>query len=696
MGWESCLWTPQSMVEFVRDHLGPVLRADHPHLKIIGFDHNKDHVLDWARVLYGDPEARDYFDGVGVHWYGGLNAEKLQATHDLAPDKFILATESCNCGGVVTRNAGLAEWWGRAEALGLDTLVDLQSWAVGAIDWNLLLDEKGGPNHRQNLCDANLIADLTEVNGLGKLFRQASFYFMGHYSRYLPPGSRRVHLANGASVFAPRAASDVVNSLRMVFGDCDAADPTQKWSLGGGELKVATTSQCVDVPAEEWVQTMQTWQCAGTPNQRWEAWATGAGGAELPVRDAAALRGEFRLRSTKAPGQCLTAVETSGAEVGVDPGRKITAAQLRPCNAALSFSQTFHLGDGSAGSVRLADGQCLQPLLPPPSPIFAAVAFVRPGGAESDGSSDEPSDKPSDEAVVVVLNVGEAPVSATLHDALLGLFAPITAPAHSIQTYLWRVPATSPPAPPTTPPAPPPPPTPPPSLPLEYPAEPPPPWPSPPPPPPTKAVGGSRQHPGPHGVGHEPAQQQPEQELSPAGPKATTAGVEKGADGGLRAVEDALGASNIASILALTLTCFFCGAVAAISAFKLAKSRGGAGGPSSAEPKDSAVTPLKPTRSSGGDAAGMEDDMEGDMEDGREEGMEDGMKEAVEPEVVWLPPGVQRSDQRCGSSPDFEEEEGSCVSQAKPTARACEEDVEEARQQEKRRGASRKKNGRQN
>ena len=110
VGWEKCVWTPAFQARFVREHLGPVLRADHPGTKIIGFDHNKDHVrrtisrtqaqlcphmptlripqvMKWAEGLYQDAGAREFFDGIGVHWYGGLNTQNLDNTHTIAPDK---------------------------------------------------------------------------------------------------------------------------------------------------------------------------------------------------------------------------------------------------------------------------------------------------------------------------------------------------------------------------------------------------------------------------------------------------------------------------------------------------------------------------------------------------------------------------------------------------------------------------------
>ena len=73
-----------------------------------------------------------------MHWYSGLQSENLEATHALAPEKAILATEACNCDGVVTPDQNLLRWWSRGEALGLDVLHDLRSWTAAWTDWNLV------------------------------------------------------------------------------------------------------------------------------------------------------------------------------------------------------------------------------------------------------------------------------------------------------------------------------------------------------------------------------------------------------------------------------------------------------------------------------------------------------------------------------------------------------------------------------
>jgi len=207
-GWESCLWTPEYMANFVAEHLGPTLNATHPEIKIFGFDHNKDHVAEWADGLYKNKTAADYFTGVAVHWYGGLNTENLQKAHEVDPTKSILGSEACNCiGHVVLQQDGVASWWTRAERVSLDILEDLKWWAVGWIDWNLLVDVNGGPNHLKNLCDANMIQDVAGQKGDQPLIKQASYYYMGHFSRYLVPGAKRVQVSNTVEVEIPQVTA---------------------------------------------------------------------------------------------------------------------------------------------------------------------------------------------------------------------------------------------------------------------------------------------------------------------------------------------------------------------------------------------------------------------------------------------------------------------------------------------------------
>merc|ERR1712024_224607 len=60
--WEACVYNPSQEMAFIAEQLGPVLKNDHPEVKILVFDHNKDHINKWAKALYNNPQAEQYTD----------------------------------------------------------------------------------------------------------------------------------------------------------------------------------------------------------------------------------------------------------------------------------------------------------------------------------------------------------------------------------------------------------------------------------------------------------------------------------------------------------------------------------------------------------------------------------------------------------------------------------------------------------
>ncbi|KAI9909333.1 hypothetical protein PsorP6_015344 [Peronosclerospora sorghi] len=129
----------------------------------------------WADVIYHHPTASKYVHGMAFHWYedGGERytdgvdyPEYLNDTFFIDPNRFMLATESCNCPGV---------------AVGQDARFRAQRYVVEWVDWNLLLDHTGGANHKGNLCDAPIL--LTENGNYFTI--QPMYYFIQHFSRFL-------------------------------------------------------------------------------------------------------------------------------------------------------------------------------------------------------------------------------------------------------------------------------------------------------------------------------------------------------------------------------------------------------------------------------------------------------------------------------------------------------------------------------
>ncbi|MCV2370622.1 glucosylceramidase [Paucibacter oligotrophus] len=181
--WDSCIYSADQERDFVRDHLGPALaEAGLGHIKIIIWDHNRDLMVERAATVYSDPEAAKYVWGCGFHWYGEDHFEHVQLLHDAWPDKGLLFTEGCQEGGPHLGSAALGERYAR------NIINDLNRWTVGWIDWNLLLDETGGPNHVGNLCSAPIMAN----RQTGKLMLQSSYDYLGHFARFIKPGARRL------------------------------------------------------------------------------------------------------------------------------------------------------------------------------------------------------------------------------------------------------------------------------------------------------------------------------------------------------------------------------------------------------------------------------------------------------------------------------------------------------------------------
>mmetsp|Transcript_70546 Transcript_70546/g.228489 ORF Transcript_70546/g.228489 Transcript_70546/m.228489 type:complete len:841 (-) Transcript_70546:76-2598(-) len=192
--WENCLFSPEEERDFIRDHLGPALESSGMDLKLIGWDHNRDDLFLRARTIYNDPAAAKHVWGMGYHWYGDPRAEwwadagsqvcfnNVAAVHDLRPEKHIIVTETCQELGPHIGD------WAVAERYAESIITDFNNWCEGWIDWNLLLDETGGPNHVGNCCSAPIIADT--VND--RVLLQPSYYYIGHFSRYIQPGAQRV------------------------------------------------------------------------------------------------------------------------------------------------------------------------------------------------------------------------------------------------------------------------------------------------------------------------------------------------------------------------------------------------------------------------------------------------------------------------------------------------------------------------
>jgi glucosylceramidase len=187
--WDSCVYTAEEERDFVRDYLGPTLAKENlQNVKLIIWDHNRNRMYERAKVVLDDPKAAPYVWGVGYHWYSGDNFNNVQLVHDAWPDKNLVFTEGC----YYPFSMENIQNWNAGETYARSMINDLNHWTVGWTDWNLLLDETGGPNHVGNFCLAPIHADTKK----DVLYFMNSYYYLGHFSRFIKPGAVRVLCAS--------------------------------------------------------------------------------------------------------------------------------------------------------------------------------------------------------------------------------------------------------------------------------------------------------------------------------------------------------------------------------------------------------------------------------------------------------------------------------------------------------------------
>ena len=197
--WESCIYTAEEERDFLKNYLGPTLEKEGLGDKnIIVWDHNRDLMFQRANVILNDPEAAKYVWGVGFHWYedwkdGIPMFNNVKAVNEAYPDKNLIFTEGTNesydLARIVSEDPKLAERYGKS------MINDFNNGTVAWTDWNILLDETGGPNHVGNLCFSPVHGD-TKTD---ELTFTNSYYYIGHFSKFIRPGAKRISSVSSAN-----------------------------------------------------------------------------------------------------------------------------------------------------------------------------------------------------------------------------------------------------------------------------------------------------------------------------------------------------------------------------------------------------------------------------------------------------------------------------------------------------------------
>ena len=191
--WESCIYTAEEERDFIKNFLGPTLqKAGMADKKLIAWDHNRDLLYQRASTILEDPGAAKYVWGIGYHWYetwtgGPMQFDNMKLVSRAFPNTNLIFTEGCK----ERFSFDSLQAWSLGERYGYSMINDFNNGAVGWTDWNILLDENGGPNHAGNFCFAPVHADTRN----GQLIYTNAYYYIGHFSKFVRPGARRIAIS---------------------------------------------------------------------------------------------------------------------------------------------------------------------------------------------------------------------------------------------------------------------------------------------------------------------------------------------------------------------------------------------------------------------------------------------------------------------------------------------------------------------
>ena len=217
--WESLHFNAEQMRMFIADHLGPALAASGLDTTLWMYDQNREEeMIEWANVILGDERAASFVDGMAVHWYQStvdVGGEALTHVQEKFPNTPILHSEGCIDAMGDDEPVGCwleDDWYWRPAATDWgfiwapeedkpahppyrpfyrytrDLIGGLNQGLVGWIDWNMVLDTRGGPNHVRNYCLAPVMVD----SGRDHVYYSPLYYSVAHFSRFMRPGAKRI------------------------------------------------------------------------------------------------------------------------------------------------------------------------------------------------------------------------------------------------------------------------------------------------------------------------------------------------------------------------------------------------------------------------------------------------------------------------------------------------------------------------
>jgi len=229
--WESCQYTAEEEAVFVRDHLKPTLtKAGFGDLRIMIWDHNKERVYDRARDTLRMPGVADCVWGIAFHWYSGDHFSALAMAHEAFPDKPLILTEYCLGMSRGESTPGPHSSWDGVEIHTKELVGDFNNFMAAAVDWNMIVDDKGGPYHNRAAgTKARIVVDPEHDT----VTLEPLYYAQAHFSRFIERGAVRIGSSSFSDEVAVTAFQNPDGRIVAVVLNCAERDIPVGLRLGG-------------------------------------------------------------------------------------------------------------------------------------------------------------------------------------------------------------------------------------------------------------------------------------------------------------------------------------------------------------------------------------------------------------------------------------------------------------------------------
>lgn len=207
--WESCLYSSAEEADLLRNYLAPIFKKNGLTTQFLIWDHNKDIILERAIETLITNRALSSTSGIAFHWYTGGHFNSLEKLRELFPNLLLLHTEGCTGYSHFRPQDELAN----AEMYAYEIIEDFNHGVNGFVDWNIVLDFNGGPNHVKNYCNSPIM-----INKKGDSFiKTPTFYYISHFAKYMKPGSQRIHFNKFSENISVSAFQNPDKSVMIVL-----------------------------------------------------------------------------------------------------------------------------------------------------------------------------------------------------------------------------------------------------------------------------------------------------------------------------------------------------------------------------------------------------------------------------------------------------------------------------------------------